>query len=213
MHNLFLKAADVLSNALLQVHQAAKEYEEIQKAGETAEELVLPVKLQIVQSTYKLFRELKAFDQVYRYNTYRKQYDIAPTFRFVAEETYLYGDGKISLGANSYIGRYSSIQAVEGCRVEIGKNCRISHFVKIYTMNTEADQDFSAPELVKRKGDVIIGDYCWIGAGALIREGVTIGDNCVIGANSVVTQDVPSYSIVAGNPAKIVKKKSCAPNA
>lgn len=53
--------------------------------------------------------------------------------------------------------------------------------------------------------DTVIGKRCFVGAHSLIMPGVTIGDECVVGAGSVVTKDVPSGSIVAGNPAKIIK--------
>ena len=53
---------------------------------------------------------------------------------------------------------------------------------------------------------VVIGNNCWIGQNVVILKGVTIGDNCVIGANSVVVKDVEDNSIVAGNPAKLIKK-------
>lgn len=57
----------------------------------------------------------------------------------------------------------------------------------------------------RTKGDVIIGHDVWIGAESMILSGVTIGSGAVIAARSVVTKDVPSYAIVAGNPAKIVR--------
>ncbi|MEO9461527.1 MAG: DapH/DapD/GlmU-related protein [Marinomonas sp.] len=50
-----------------------------------------------------------------------------------------------------------------------------------------------------------IGENCFIGGESIILPGVTIGDNCVIGAGSVVTKDVPPRSVVAGNPAKIIR--------
>ena len=56
------------------------------------------------------------------------------------------------------------------------------------------------------KGGVEIGDHCWLGFGCEILSGVNIGKHSIIAARAVVTKDVPSYSIVAGNPAKIVKK-------
>lgn len=59
----------------------------------------------------------------------------------------------------------------------------------------------------KEYGDTIIGNDVWIGFDALIMPGVTIGDGAVIGARSVVTKDVASYTIVAGNPARIIRKR------
>lgn len=55
------------------------------------------------------------------------------------------------------------------------------------------------------KGPVIIEDNVWIGEKTSILPGVHIGQGSIIGANSVVTKDVPAYSVVAGNPAKIIK--------
>ncbi len=52
---------------------------------------------------------------------------------------------------------------------------------------------------------IIIGKNCWIGENARICKGITIGDGAVVAANAVVTKDVPTNSIVAGNPARIVK--------
>ncbi len=57
------------------------------------------------------------------------------------------------------------------------------------------------------RGDVTIGNDVWIGARTIILSGVNIGDGACIGAGSVVTRDVPPYSIVAGNPARIIKKR------
>lgn len=57
------------------------------------------------------------------------------------------------------------------------------------------------------KGDVTIGNDVWIGMEAMILSGVTIGNGAVIGARAVVTKDVPAYGIVAGNPAKLIRKR------
>ena len=66
----------------------------------------------------------------------------------------------------------------------------------------------SLPPLERKivsKGPISIGDKVWIGDKATILSGVTIGEGAVIAANAVVTKDVPAYSVVVGNPAKIVK--------
>jgi lipopolysaccharide transport system ATP-binding protein len=55
------------------------------------------------------------------------------------------------------------------------------------------------------KGDITIGNDVWIGAKSTIMSGVKIGDGAVIGSGSVVAKDVPPYSIVVGNPAKVIK--------
>jgi len=76
-------------------------------------------------------------------------------------------------------------------------------FSKIFT------QQFPYPrQLVNTtKGDVIIGNDVWLGSGCTIMSGVKIGDGSVIGANSTVTRDVEPYSMVAGSPAKLIRKR------
>ncbi len=55
-------------------------------------------------------------------------------------------------------------------------------------------------------GEIQIGDNIFIGKGALILPGVTVGNNCIVGANAVVTKSFPEGSIIAGNPARVVRK-------
>lgn len=57
------------------------------------------------------------------------------------------------------------------------------------------------------KGDTVIKSDAWIGMNAMIMPGVTIGEGAIVAAGSVVTKDVPSYTIVGGNPAKEIKKR------
>lgn len=56
-------------------------------------------------------------------------------------------------------------------------------------------------------GDTIIGNDVWIGMEAMIMPGIQIGDGAIIGARSIVTHNVPPYTIVAGNPARIIRKR------
>ncbi|MCY7333502.1 MAG: CatB-related O-acetyltransferase [Pseudanabaena sp. CAN_BIN31] len=57
------------------------------------------------------------------------------------------------------------------------------------------------------KGDVVFGNDVWVATGTMILSGITIGNGAIIAASSVVTKDVPPYCIVAGNPAKIIRKR------
>ena len=69
--------------------------------------------------------------------------------------------------------------------------------------------DQEVPPLSKMpiKGDTVVGNDVWIGQNVTIMPGVTIGDGAIIGANSVVAKNVDPYSIVAGNPIKIIRKR------
>lgn len=147
------------------------------------------------------------------YAQYRSQYDIDPTFRFNGPGITLYGEGDIELGANSYIGRHSRIQAESDKAVRIGKNTAISHFVFCYTQNRIADQDMSVAlntndNLAVREGNTAVGDDCWIGAFTFLTEGASVGNNTVVGANAVVTGDLPPHAIAIGAPAQVRQFKS-----
>jgi len=71
----------------------------------------------------------------------------------------------------------------------------LSHKIKIDTVTNKTSGVFY---------DTKIGDHCIIGVGTIIMPGVTIGDRVVVGAGSVVTKNIPSNSIAAGNPAKVI---------
>lgn len=62
-------------------------------------------------------------------------------------------------------------------------------------------------EAYQSKGDTRLADNCWIGMRAMLMPGISIGEGAVVAANAVVTKDVPAYSIVAGNPAKVIKHR------
>ncbi len=61
-----------------------------------------------------------------------------------------------------------------------------------------------ADQPLNRFARVVVGDGCFVGIHALLLPGVTVGDDCIVGAASVVTRDVPSGSVVAGNPARVL---------
>jgi len=123
----------------------------------------------------------------------------------------------VKMGRYSYVGGESHItNAVIGNFVSIGGGCQIgggSH--PIYMVSTSPV--FLEGRNIMRKNFahinyndvriVEIGNDVWIGDGCYIKSGVKIGDGAVIGAHAVVTHDVDSYSIVAGCPAREIKKR------
>lgn len=144
-----------------------------------------------------------------RYSYFRQKYNIKSNFGFNGTDIRIYGDGAISLGNDSYIGSYSTIQLTPGQLVRIGDKCQISHNVRLYTSSADPDQNFTKEKTKSpQKGDIVIEDGVWIGANVFINPGVTIAKNTVIGANSVVTKDIPANCIYGGVPARLIRKKS-----
>lgn len=162
----------------------------------------------ILRLAVRLFQSLQQKVRNETYLSYRMKYSIAKSFRFNGDGILLYGDGQIHLGEKSYIGRQSSIQAVQGHNVTIGDFCAISHYVKIYTSSYVSDQDFQTDNRLVKCGSVSIGNGVWIGANVLINPGISIGSNSIIGANSVVTKNVEANTIVGGNPAVFIRYKT-----
>ncbi len=108
----------------------------------------------------------------------------------------------------------------EGTQIKIGAYCSFAGGIKIFLggeHRTDWVTTYPFTELWESaksikghpgtKGDVVIGNDVWVGEDATIMSGVMIGDGAVIGSCAVVTKDVPPYGIVAGNPAKLVKKR------
>lgn len=143
-----------------------------------------------------------------RYWGYRQKYDIHDSFHFNGAGIRFQGEGEIFIGKGSYLGEQSFLNADEGCSINIGENCALGHYIRIYTSNYTADQDFGEKPRSLQKGNVEIGDNVWIGAFTLITEDTIIGRNAVIGAHATVTNDIPPHSIAVGSPAKVVGFKS-----
>lgn len=104
---------------------------------------------------------------------------------------------RISIGERTFLNR--NVEIICAQAVSIGADCAISWDVLI------TDTDFHTLSGSERTAPVQIGDRVWIGAGAAILKGVRLGDGVVVAAKSVVTKSVPARSLVAGNPARVVR--------
>jgi acetyltransferase-like isoleucine patch superfamily enzyme len=127
--------------------------------------------------------------------------------------------GGIDMGEWCYLGENSRVWSAASIR--IGDRVLISHDVNIIDSLThpiksqERHKQFRSiattghpvrVDLDERP--IIIGDDVWIAAGAIVLRGVTIGRGAIVGAGAVVISDVPAYSVVGGNPARIIRELS-----
>lgn len=112
---------------------------------------------------------------------------------------YHFGDDKLIIGKFCAIG--TGVQFIMN-----GANHSLSGFSTYPFFIFGNGWENSEPEEVS-KGDTVIGNDVWIGYDSLILPGVKIGHGSVIGARSVVTRDVEPYSIVGGNPARLIRKR------
>ena len=111
--------------------------------------------------------------------------------------------GDVVIGDHTRIGLHNTIIGP----VTIGQHVNLAQGIVVTALN----HNYSIPDQrIDQQGvttaAVTIGNDCWIGANAVILPGVTIGEHSVVAAGAVVTKDVPSHSLVAGVPAKIIKQ-------
>ncbi len=110
----------------------------------------------------------------------------------------------IEIGNNSGVGL--------NCRItgplSIGNDVMMAPGVNIVTQNHEiADTEIPMRLQTAEKKKVTIGDDVWIGVNAIILPGITIGKGSVVAGGAVVTKDVPPYTIVGGNPARVIRNR------
>ena len=135
-------------------------------------------------------------------------------------------EGIVTIGNHSYIGASTFISRSS---ITVGNNVTIAWGCTIYDHNSHSLNHLDRRKDIDdelwdiRNGDnfilhkdwsnvnsapITICDDAWIGMNCIILKGVTIGEGAIVGAGSVVTKDVPAWTVVAGNPARVVKKLS-----
>jgi acetyltransferase-like isoleucine patch superfamily enzyme len=123
----------------------------------------------------------------------------------VTYEDFTYSAQNVSI-MNCKIGKFCSI--APGVSIGLGRhpvNNFVSTHPSFYSVHKQCGFTFSDAQYFDEMGFVTIGSDVWIGANSIILDDVIVGNGAIIAANSVVTKDVPSYAIVGGTPAKIIK--------
>lgn len=111
-------------------------------------------------------------------------------------------------GYNVFLGEGSFVNFdcvfIDLAPIRIGKRTLIAPKVQLLTAHHPFDPAQRASGLEAGK-PIAIGDDCWLGGGVIVCPGVTIGDRTIIGAGAVVTKNIPSDSVAAGNPARVIR--------
>jgi acetyltransferase-like isoleucine patch superfamily enzyme len=127
---------------------------------------------------------------------------------YIGHDTFInsYHKGEIIIGEGTWIGQGCFLHGAGGIR--IGSHVGIAPHVKILTSVHEVGSDKRPVITCPLKfAAVTIKDGCDIGIGSIVLPGVTIGEGSVIGAGSVVTKDIPDYTVWAGSPARMLRKR------
>lgn len=114
-------------------------------------------------------------------------------------------NNSVTIGGNTYIGGAHLAVTGKEQSIVIGSNCLFSDGITVRTGDSHAIIDAISGKKINPEASVCIEEHVWLGQNVTILKGVTIEKDSVIGSCSVVTKDIPSGSIAAGNPARVIK--------
>ena len=130
----------------------------------------------------------------------------------VGKQVHVYPTTRIFFPWNLAVGDWSAIGEdaliYNLGRVTLGSRVTISHRAHLCA----GTHDYTQPNLPLLKPPISIGDEAWVCADAFVGPGVTVGEGAVVGARAVAMKDVGAWTVVAGNPAQVLKKRVIQPN-
>ncbi len=160
--------------------------------------------------------ELHPTSRVENNQSLRSAIVIGANSHILGQLTVLKHGGSIRIGESCFVGESSRIWSAAS--IEIGNRVLISHNVNIHDNNSHSPSAAARHDHFKTifasghpavledvaSAPIVIHDDAWIGFNATILKGVTIGQGAVVGAGTIVTRDVEPYTIIAGNPARVI---------
>lgn len=153
---------------------------------------------------YRIFLKLPIIKN-YSSNWYKKLGVLGCNYRISSSITVVGSYDKLSLGNNAEINPGCFLLAKN--KIIIGDNSTLAYQTTILTSSNPNGPHNELSKLYpKTTAAVLIGKNTWIGARSTILPGVSIGDYCIVAAGAIVNKDVPSYTVVGGVPAKVIKK-------
>lgn len=124
----------------------------------------------------------------------------------------VFGDAEIDIGTNTTFVHDTEITVLGGMTLKIGKDCLFSCEIKIYCGDGHAIFDLEQKKRLNPqnkdnpKNIITIGDHVWAGMRSVILNRTVIGDSTIIGAGAIVKGEYPNNCVIAGNPAKVIKR-------
>jgi acetyltransferase-like isoleucine patch superfamily enzyme len=146
-------------------------------------------KVNISSSRFGQYNHIASNAQIYK--------SIFGDFSYVGSESYIYN---VQIGKFTCIGPYVKIGLGEHPTQDF-----MSVHPVFYSLAAQTGITFADKQYFQEFSDTNVGNDVWIGAGAIIRAGVSVGDGAIVAAGAVVTKDIPPYAIVGGVPARIIK--------
>ena len=124
----------------------------------------------------------------------------------IAKRCSIYGgpDNQLELGADSYVGMNSNLNGFKA-KLIVGENVSIAQNVNIMVDSGPNASPAMQKLFPIEQGPVTIGNNSWLGANVIIMPNVILGEFCIVAANSFVNKSFPAFSIIGGNPARLIR--------
>jgi acetyltransferase-like isoleucine patch superfamily enzyme len=155
---------------------------------------------------YLCLHEGSVNDDFYIHVGSRVRIVIGANCRLGKLQIYTTQDNNLTIGANASFNYQTRLHMHEPSSLEIGDDVLFADGVYITTSDMHSIVDAQTGERLNRSQNVVISDHVWLGMNVTILKGTHIGHGSIIGACSLVSGNIPSFSIAAGQPARVVRQ-------